>query len=320
MDDMDELDLPLGAGLHRQASVGFSDDRTPVKHRLLFNLAGMIIGSAPYVATQWALHHPPCCCSGHLIVDLTAGDGVGDGINTWWRGSSPAIFAKLASQNKRVRVHLYEKDKAAFQALFTNLVAMLPIIGFVQVSETSWINPVMESHIDATFGDARELENFEMRPYEFLFINDDPNNMHGLVLDLERLQEVIAIPQGGGPRFVTFMTTMGCNAGGLKMLLPKHRQWWFTHIEQAIAIVRRHSRLDLWLFEIVGDSAQWAYLMLAPKKWSGDKIKRYCSEFTKQELQVAAHSWHYSQVGFVEAINRLFYSKQERADGAVWKI
>jgi|SRR5215831_7373295 len=302
---------PLFDFIERQESVGFSDGRTPVKHRLVNGWAGMDVGAAIHVARKY--HRP---YGGHSLVDLTAGDAVGDGRNDWWCGSSPAIFAKLAAQNKLVRVRLYEKNLATFQALVTNLAASLPSIGFRQ-GETSWQHRETGSTVDAFFGDARDLEQFALRPNEWLFVNDDPNNMHGLVLDLGRLQGVIKRPSAG---FVTFLSTMGCNAGGLKMLSLEHRQWWFRHIEQATKLVADCSRLDLVLFEIINDKAQWAYLLLVPKIWVEDRIKPFRKEFERQGLSVIAYSWWNNRQRFKEAIGRLFYTKQERANGRFWEI
>ena len=211
----------LDGDLLREPSVGISDGRSPIKHRLLHRWAGMDVGAARYAVKSW----PGAFYGGHLIVDLTAGDAAGDGKNLWERASSPAIFAKLASQQMRLRVHLYEKDKAAFQALITNLSNRLPSIGFHQDEESTWTHVDTKSTVHAFFGDARNLERFELRPCEWLFVNDDPNNMHGLVLDLPHFRRVLDMPQSDGhPRFATFMTTMGCNSGGLKRLERHHRQ------------------------------------------------------------------------------------------------
>jgi hypothetical protein len=287
--------------------------RTPVKHRLLNAWVGKDVGAGKHAAPR-KFFRP---YGGHLIVDLTAGSAVGDGTNDWWYGSSPAIFSRIAAENKLIRVHLYDKDKAAFQALISNLGQMLPAGGFNILSETSWYHSVTDSTVQAFFGDARELEQFELRDHECLFVNDDPNNMHGLVLDLVRLQEVIKRPRNG---FVTFMTTMGCNVGGLKRLEHDERLSWFRHIEQAINIMQETSRLDLLLFEIMRDDAQWAYLLLVPEVWSRDMQPSYVKEFTKQGLRAQSYSWRHHRQQFIEAINRLFHTQKERGDGRFWQI
>jgi hypothetical protein len=71
-------------------SVGKSDKRTPAKHRMLDKHLGCILGVAPYAAKK--LKEP---YTGHLIIDLTAGDGESDKINQWNKDSSPIIIAYL---------------------------------------------------------------------------------------------------------------------------------------------------------------------------------------------------------------------------------
>lgn len=312
------LDQLFPSEPHRHPGVGFSIDRTPAKHDIYRAHLGQEIGSAAVVInavrrTFGKQAWKDLFYDGHLIVDLTAGDGVSDGIHSAWHlGCSPGIAAHMASRNKRARVRLYEKNKEAFQRLIENLARELPRLGYGQRDETEWQHTATESTVRAACGDARELEKFtDLRPHEWVYVYNDPNNMNGWVLDVELFASLLA----DGRRFGSSMSTMGCNSGGLKRLdLQPHRSIWFDHINHAKRIIAKHPRLDLILFEALNDASQWAYLLLTPVAWTTKNIDLMTRQFSRHSLAVAACSWRTAPTEFDETCRRLFLRKSERGE------
>lgn len=291
--------------IERSPDVGYSDKRTPAKHRILRAHAGRDIGAAPYAAKKIGRIY-----SGHRIVDLTAGDATQDSINPWERGSSPAIFATLAAQNQNVRVDLYEINPSTFDRLIHNLTMQLPSLGYSQLSEQEWHHSYRNSRVKAIRGDGSQETFNNLEFGEWLYINNDPNNMDGWTLDMESLYIVRQT------KVATFMSTMGCNSGGLKRLPRNRRDVWFEHIKRAVDIVRKITWLDLLIFEITNDAAQWAYLQLIPRKWTAGTVKDMAKHFNDEQLDVLAVSFWDDQDGFWEVCKRLFLTKKEREEDA----
>lgn len=275
---------------------------TPGKHCMLRVLALSEITSAlPVVNAIRARTGKPYMCNGHLLIDLTAGDAAGDGVNTWWRGSSPAIFAYIASKYRSVRVRLYELDQFTFQRLLANLARRLPAMGFIKLSEHSWIHQDTASTLIAHCGDARVLEDFgDLRPYEWLFINNDPNTMHAWALNMAHLARAVATMQGQ----LCIMSTIGCG-GKVKLVPLVHREpIWLPPIEQSIELCEVQPRLDLMLRRL----GRWAYLLLMP-----------ASKAMPQLPEIVDLSWRRDRHLFEAAINELIYSERQRADGYGWR-
>lgn len=277
---------------------------TPGKHGMLRVLAVSEITSALCVVnTIRAKTGRPYMCNGHLLIDLTAGDAAGDGVNTWWRGSSPAIFGYIASKYRMVRVRLYELDRFIFERLLANLARRLPAMGFIKINAHSWIHQDTASTLEAHCGDARVLEDFgDLRPYEWLFVNNDPNTMHAWALNMAHLARAMATMQGQ----VCIMSTIGCGSK-VKLVPLEHREpIWLPPIQKSIELCQAQPRLDLVLRRV----GRWAYLLLMPM-----------SKLMPHSLgaKVIDHSWRRDPSAFEHTINELIYSEQQRADGHGWR-
>jgi hypothetical protein len=275
---------------------------TPGKHCMLRVLALSEITSALAVVNAIrARTGAPYMCNGHLLIDLTAGDAAGDGVNTWWRGSSPAIFAYIASKYRMVRVRLYELDRFTFHRLVANLACRLSGMGFIQLNADSWIHQDTASTLTAHCGDARVLEDFgDLRPYEWLFVNNDPNTMHAWALNMAHLARAMATMQGQ----VCVMSTIGCGTR-VKMVPLEHREpIWLPPIEQTVELCQAQPRLDLMLRRL----GRWAYLLLMPANKAMPTLPG-----------MVDLSWRRSRSAFEAAINELVYSERQRADGHGWQ-
>lgn len=89
-----------------------------------------------------------------------------------------------------------------------------------------------------------------------VFIYNDPNSITQWCLT----KEFISLC----PKFTTSLSTLGCNANGLKRVQRETREQWFERTELiASALQPWH---DLCLFS-VGNADQWAYLISAPVEW-----------------------------------------------------
>ena len=270
-----------------------------------------VVSAPQVIATVRERSRAPFMYNGHLLVDLTAGDAAGDGVNPWWRASSPAIFAHIASKYRAIRVRLYEIERGTYRTLIGNLAQRMPQVGFIRVHEASWIHQDTASTVEVICGDSRTLENFaDLRPYEWLFVNNDPNSMNGWALNMTHLAEMMLQAQRYGS-YICTLSTMGCNAGGCKLVGLEHRTSWFPPIERSIGLLAEHPRLDLVLRKVVGDFNQWAYLLMVPVSKA---IPRQVGQ-----LEVVDYSWRRNTAAFEAAICELFYSKQQRADGHDWR-
>jgi hypothetical protein len=286
-----------------------ASERTPAKHAVLEAMVGREIGSAPYVVRD--LQRRGLAISdydGHMIVDLTAGDAVVKPGETFRKNCSPGIFAHLATTRPKLQVLLYERDANVFGRLVVNLARELPEMGFEQIDAHRFVHRVMRSTVLAIFGDGRNAQ-FDLRPGEWLFVNNDPNHMNDYVLNHEKFAHVL---NSGGQHFATFMSTMGCNVGGMKRLSPEERRAWDVHVGSAKASIRNRSHLDLLMFEVQHDASQWAYLLMVPTKWIEKSIDIFTKCFNKMGLDVLPASYRRDPAAFDAMQVRLFRTRKER--------
>jgi hypothetical protein len=296
-------DLFGNEGLIAHKDVGRSDRRTPAKLDVLRAHAGRMIGASWHVADRWGWK-----ISGNRIIDLTAGDAAGDGIHEWIQGSSPAILSSFCRKQPALRVTLIERNQAIFDRLIQNLELRLPDEGFTATSETSWRHGKTKSTVEAFCIDAHIIDFSDMLPNEWLYVFNDPNHMHGWCLDMEAFSRLSGVVPA------SFMSTMGCNAGGLKRLSAAERAKWKEYIDAAVTVVKRKRRLDLLLFNIKNDSAQWAYLLMVPLKWSDLIREQMVRSFKQNNLDVGSASWVKNQTDFYEVIDLLVTTNEERAN------
>lgn len=267
--------------------------------------AGREIGAAKDVARRCTMPY-----RNHVFADLTAGDGVAHSGTLWTRGCSPGIFAHLAADGKRPhRVLLCEQNQRVYVRLLEQLHLQLPRLGYESFSPSLWVHPVNRATVTALHGDARKLVTFDdVERGEWVFFNNDPNNIQGWALDIFLLRRLLDT----GQRFGTFMATMGCNVGGLKRLPLADREAWFGHIRHVVQLNNAFGRLDLLLFEVQNDKSQWAYLAMVPRKWRQETVVRLVRVFLKAGLAVAPFSFETDESAFRGAIDRLFLTRKER--------
>lgn len=221
--------------------------------------------------------------------DLTAGDGVPvsgtpqseptlDLLNgvvhssqPFIRGCSPGIMLHHAGifgarNQKSLVVNGFEIQPETWVRLRLNLRKELNHIGWQQTGEdcSSWSNGSALAHYHCADAKAIVPQPEARLSTSAVFIYNDPNSITQWCLT----EEFMALC----PEFTTSLSTLGCNANGLKRAKRETREQWFERTELiASALQPWH---DLCLFS-VGNADQWAYLISAPLEWR-DRITADC--------------------------------------------
>lgn len=248
--------------------------RTPIKHTLLNRIVGREAG-------MLARCKPRFLALPYVMIDLCAGDGV----DTLESGTcSPGILYKhskfLGDNCHRV---LVEKDPNTFAQLQTSPYA----VGAAVVNRDA------------------QLIRFPA-DYDKLstpaFIHHDPNTVHSWSLTTELILSC--------PKRTTTLSTLGCNAGGIKQL-PKHlRDEWFEKLDTLLGFLPLHH--DACVVALQKDHDQWAYLLTGPKRWK-DKYTEDIRGAFRQSPKGYEHAWHSDGSDFDSIIQKLFLTGKERA-------
>jgi len=296
---------------------GHSLKRTPAKHRLLDTQLGHELGAAPYIQKKFG-GKSYYRFDGMLIVDLTAGDAdpSHDPTNELHRSSSPLLFARHAvTHGHSVRIRLYERDHQIFDRLINNLEHYLPqlrdkqgSLGYDRIGSRKWASARTGSTVRAICGDGSEEDFSDLRLHEWLFVNNDPNTMQGWCLDMPAFAYALQTRPG------TFMSTMGCNPGGLKRLSSSERDRWWDYVWAAKRFVDQHSSLTLILVPLLNDPSQWAYLQIVPRRWVGRACKEIRNDLQKEDCQATLSLYPDQVERFDMALRVLFKTKTELGD------
>lgn len=254
---------------------------TPCKHDLLNKLLGREAGVLTRLANVKRA----------FWYDLTAGDGVPvsgtpqkqmssdllDGIvhnsQPFARGCSPGIMMHHAKffgtrSQKPLIINGFEIQPETWVRLQANLRRELGREGWHQTDDET---PCWKTGCALAQYHCADAKTTIPQPEARLsdsavFIYNDPNSITQWCLT----EEFISLC----PKFTTSLSTLGCNANGLKRAPRETREQWFERTELiASALQPWH---DLCLFS-VGNADQWAYLISAPKEWR-KQITADCSK------------------------------------------
>lgn len=259
------------------AKVGRSS-RTPYKHWLL----NAIVGKCAGVYSQGVPNNLPFTC-----VDLCAGDG----LETSEHQASPRIMNRHCCwlnqrHGKKTRLVLIEKDLHTYTELAKN-ASVDRCFG-----------------LECTLGDARDFTLEGAAAEQPVFVHCDPNNVHQTPVTKEFVDSWTV--------FTTYLATLGCNAGGIKMLPLEQREKWYEHVALLVGGMARHH--DAILFWLKKDDSQWAYLLSLPKKWkafSDDAVRAGNKMWPKG---VGAISYRDSRSDFMKQLDCLFLTSKERGN------
>jgi hypothetical protein len=244
---------------------------------------------------------------GAFWVDLTAGDGVAVNGEQWIKNCSPGILAyhaRYERNNKPVRVILYEKASRTYIDLLGNLSAELPLIGYLRETETRWTTDCVT--IDVLNADSATFEPQSIPWGWAVQIVNDPNAINSWAMDpsiMAAVKERTWACLG--------MSTMGCNAVGLKRLARAEREGWYEHVEAQIKGL--HDYHDLLLAAIERDAHQWAYLITAPRAWR-DRVEDNAKDaFGKGGFELIRVWLRSDPDEFRNQLDHLFLTSTERA-------
>lgn len=268
--------------------------RTAAKHDIMASFVGQEIGAASRI--------PRIRC--HVWYDLTAGDAATVDGCPWHRSSSPGILAYHASRStKPVVVVLYEIKPATFDRLIRNLTEHLPVFGYERHDDTGWVKGNVG--IRAVNDSGMSARTDIVQNGDAVLVFNDPNAITEWAMRGTFLDEIAE----RGAWACRSMSTMGCNAAGVKRLAIGERVQWFDLLsaqENSLPAYR-----DLLLAAIERDAAQWAYLFSTASKWSGSFTRVVESAF-RRVGRTAEWAWFRQDRGEYEAAKRrLFLTKKE---------
>lgn len=256
-------------------TVGTSE-RTIGKHTLLNRILGREVG---IIAMDKA--RPSFLAKEFTILDLCAGSGTPSPFSG---ESSTSIIEKhvkhLQRFNVKNNIMFCEKDPATFAKL--------------KQSYPEWA-------INIDSNEIKEIP-FEISKNSAVFIQCDPNNVNQICISQELLEKTTS--------FTTILITMGCNVCGLKMLSFEKRKSWYEKLAQILHYMP--SWYDAILVRLLGDKAQWAYLIIGPKKWVKDGIYHKDIQKAFKYWQSGIETAIYSNFeDFYNLQNILFLTKKE---------
>jgi len=197
--------------------------------------------------------------------DLTAGDGVAYSSRSFENGCSPGIMLHHAglfgAHNKKPLVvngfEIQSETLSRLQRNLRNELSQTNIEGKVWVNnELQWNLGSAKAQYQCTDAKTIVPQLDAQRSTSAVFIYNDPNSITQWCLT----EEFISLC----PKFTTSLSTLGCNANGLKRAPRETREQWFERT-RLIASSLQHWH-DLCLFS-VGNADQWAYLISAPVEW-----------------------------------------------------
>lgn len=260
--------------------VGRSPTRTEVKHLLLNAIVGKVVGVL-------STNKSPCKANPFYCVDLCGGDGLA----TDEHSASPLILHKhcVFVRNEIGResvLDVLEKRDNTFEQLDRNTKTL--------VGRNQWFNIRME--------DSRDFVLPQLKTDQCVFVHCDPNHVHDVPLTEPMLES--------WNRYTTYLVTLGCNVGGLKCLPYEQREGWFRYPTMLMKLLPRNH--DAILFWLNMDSAQWAYLLNLPSKWSEDFAVMARTRTSKIWTKgVSALSYRSERSQFNDQIRKLFLTKEE---------
>lgn len=290
--------MTIERATHQRSTAGHSE-RTPCKHQLMSSLFGREIGALS--TAKFAR------VSGAFWVDLTAGDGVAANGEEWIKNCSPGILAhhaRFERNVKPVQVVLFEKAARTYADLLENLSAELPKLGYRRLSENEWATKnvtLMAINADsATFNPLAIPEGWAVQ------VVNDPNAINTWAMNPDLMAAVKSRSWA-----CLGMSTMGCNAAGLKRLNREERQTWYQHV--AAQIRGLHDYHDLLLAAIDRDAHQWAYLVTAPSVWKDDVADNARKAFSKGGFNLRCVWIRDDPTAFGALLDQLFLTATERA-------
>lgn len=281
---------------YRHNGPGYSEI-TPLKHKAMWGLVAEETGAVPYLGLSRMVWY-----------DLTAGNANLTYEGPWEETTSAGILAHHAAHGQvPARVILHEKARNVYDELKVNLFRELGARGWSPWRDTDyrWVHP-NGSALEALHKEGETADLSVVRGTDAVLIFNDPNNVHGWAM-----REGFAREAAQRTWAVRTLSTLGCNAGGLKMLPREKRERWFTFPESLRA--GQPGYRDILLAAVDRDDAQWAYMIStsARSDWRKKAERRFRSAAARTGRTVSM-AWYSGQPREFDALTtRLFLTKEE---------
>ncbi|MEU5306032.1 hypothetical protein ACH4YO_39580 [Streptomyces noursei] len=238
--------------------------------------------------------------------DLTAGDAHVPEGGDWHRNCSPGLLAYHAAQSMiPVEAYLHELNPDTFLRLLANLSERLPALGYIRTDETTWQS---ERAIIRVFNMSGSDASISMlRRTDAVFLINDPNAITDWAMRPTFSREIADRNVG----YFRGLTTMGCNASGLKRSKDTRRGRIELFDRMALLQTNLPPYRDLCFAAIIRDKDQWAYLIETSDKWRPKTEDLVRSAFKKHGRD-ATVTWSRTDAGpFRGEMFRLFLTKAE---------
>lgn len=303
----------------KRRSVGKSTV-TPCKHDLLNRILGREAGALTRISAvrqvYWydltAGDGVPSSGASHGLVEASLLPGVLHNSRPFAKGCSPGIMLHHAAifgtkQLKPLVLNGFEMQPETYIRLLSNLRRELGEKGWETSEDSAPCWQIGSAVAQYHCADARSYspEPEASLSTSAVFIYNDPNSIAEWCLTEDFISRC--------PKFTTSLSTLGCNASGLKRLPREKRELWFERTE-LIAAALQHWH-DLCLFS-VGNADQWAYLISAPKSWRAEITEDCLKAHTKSGiLKEPEVKWLREDIdGFKRLEEKLFLTKKELSE------
>lgn len=248
--------------------------RSVGKHEVLDKILGREVGVVG--VKRWT----------YQLIDLCAGNGQP---NEHSELSSPELLIRHAAylwgRRRPARVHLFERDRSTYDELRSRVPELVRAAAHHQKHSDPVPPPeFFIDCVDVHHGDVRTLlPSLHLEKTTAIFVNNDPNKISDWALTVQVFDALRAVT----PNITTF-STMGCNVGGYRRILPAFPERladWRGSIESTVSrIPRSHDAL---VGALEKDAARWGYLITGPAKWKA----RYHEGLTKAFSGAIKTAW-----------------------------
>ena len=300
--------------------------RTPGKHGGWNGVSGQQVGALQLPSARATIAKRKGFAPDRLVVfEMCAGDGVYGAGESFHRNTSPGIsayhaqFLSSTATALPVDVRMFETAWNSFTNLRTVLMHELPGMHelnavrrkaspYLQVSDNGdrvefQANRV---HVSLHNRSVAVADLADIGPYTAVVVFCDPNNMGGnWPLSPDFLAAVHA-----RTTFLTIVSTMGCNPGGIMMLPWETRRTWYDRVAlQDAAAWHLHDTL---VARIDGDNQKWAYAVTAPWTFHEDVQKSFENSFAAIGYALDCAWVRHDPIGAKRIQDQLFLRDSER--------
>lgn len=233
----------------------------------------------------------------YIMIDLCAGDGKPTQQS---KKSSPMLMIEAACKLRKLDQNTRKKS----QDIFINII----LIEKDEFTYVELVNSKLYEDCEKFNLDSTELDfiktNRRLNSKSTVFIHADPNAITDWPLSNNFVKYL--------PRNTTMLITLGCNVGGIKRLCLEDRQKWFDKMDAVLYNLNPWH--DATLIVLNGDSAQWAYMIVGPKKWKDKYAVDAKKAFAYWENGISIANFKSDQKEFFKMRDVLFLTKQERKE------